>query len=92
MDDRMAVSLGASGKRYSQKRKIEKRQVVRKVGNRKIRNLFRLSTLGRFEEEHLLLDNGVVLEHGERAVRTGPDHGAVEARHRHGNQADGDGA
>jgi hypothetical protein len=25
-------------------------------------------------------------------VRTGPDHGAVKARHRHGDQADGDGA
>jgi hypothetical protein len=24
-------------------------------------------------------------------VRTGPDHGAIETRHRHGNQADGDG-
>ena len=83
---------GSSGKRYSQKRKIKKRQVVRKMGNRKAHHLFRLSTLGRLEEEHLLLHHGVVLEHGERAMRTGPDHGAVETCHRHGDQADGDGA
>lgn len=58
----------------------------------KLRNhLFRLSTLGRFKEKHLLLHDRIVLEHGERAVRTGPDHGAIETRHRHGNQADGDG-
>lgn len=62
------------------------------MGNRKAQHLFRLSTFGRLEEEHLLLHDGVVLEHGERAVRTGPDHGAVETCHRHGDQADGDGA
>lgn len=65
--------------------------VYRKSFSSSKTTLFRLSTLGRFKEKHLLLHDRIVLEHGERAVRTGPDHSAIETRHRHGNQADGDG-
>lgn len=46
-------------------------------------SLFVLSALGRFKEKHLLLDDGVVLHHAERAVHTWPDHRAVVARHGH---------
>lgn len=66
--------------------------VYRNRKSQRRNHLFRLSTLGRFKEKHLLLHDGIVLEHGERTVRTGPDHGTVETSHRHGNQADGDGA
>jgi len=52
--------------------------------------LFRLSTLGRLEEQHLLLDDGVVLDHTEGSVCSRPDHSAVVARHGHGDQPDGD--
>lgn len=79
-------------KRYSENAMVERWYVVKKDGKSLARHLFRLSTLGRLQEKHLFLHDGVVLEHGERAVRTGPDHGAVESRHRHGNQADGDSA
>lgn len=53
---------------------------------------FRLSTLRRLKEEHLLLHDGIVLQHAERAVRTRADHGAVVARHGHGDEPDGDGS
>lgn len=53
--------------------------------------LFVLPALGRFKEKHLLLDDGIVLHHAERAVHTRPDHCAVVARHGHGDQPDGDG-
>ena len=49
------------------------------------------STLGRLEEQHLLLHNGIVLEHAERAVRPGSNHRSEEAGHGHGNQANRDG-
>lgn len=54
--------------------------------------LFGLAALGRLEEKHLLLHDGVVLEHAERAVHARPDHRAVVARQSHGDQAHGDGA
>lgn len=55
-------------------------------------NLFGLAALGRFKEKHLLLHDGVVLEHAEGAVHTRPDHGAVVACQSHGDQAHGDSA
>lgn len=51
---------------------------------------FRLSSLGRLEEQHLLLHDGVVLEHAEGTVCTRPDQGAVVAGHGHGDQPDRD--
>ena len=55
------------------------------------RRLSGSSTLGRLEEQHLLLHNGIVLEHAERAVRPGSNHRSEEAGHGHGNQANRDG-
>lgn len=54
-----------------------------------MRGLFRLPALRRLEEKHLLLHDGVVLEHAERSVRARPDHRAVVARQGHGDQPDG---
>lgn len=53
---------------------------------------FRLPTLGRLKKEHLLLHHGIVLKHAERTVRARADHGAVVARHGHGDEPDGDGS
>lgn len=40
----------------------------------------------------MLLDDGIVLHHAERAVHTGSDQCAVVASHGHGDQPDGDGS
>lgn len=55
------------------------------------RRLSGSSTLGRLEEQHLLLHNGVVFEHAERAVRPGSNHRSKEAGHGHGNQTNRNG-
>lgn len=55
-------------------------------------HLFIAPTLGGLQEEHLLLNDGIILEHAERAVRPGADHCAEVASHGHGDEADGDGA
>lgn len=55
-------------------------------------DLFIPTTLRSLQEQDLLLHDGVVLEHAERAVRTGTDHRAIEAGHGHGDEAHGDGA
>lgn len=55
------------------------------------RRLSGSSTLGRLEEQHLLLHNGIVLEHAERAVCPGSNHRSKEAGHGHGNQANRNG-
>lgn len=60
----------------------------RKTSNR----LFVLSTLRRLKEKHLLLHDGIVLHHAERAVHTRPDHCAVVAGHGHGDEPDGNGS
>lgn len=57
----------------------------------KSNSLFVLSTLGRFKEKHLLLNDRVVLHHAERTVHTGADHRAVVTRHSHGDQPNGNG-
>ena len=49
------------------------------------------SPLGGLEEEDLLLDDGIVFEHAERAMGARADHGAVVAGQGHGDEADGDG-
>ena len=55
-------------------------------------HLFIAAALGSLQKEHLLLHDGIILQHAERAVRPGADHRAEVACHGHGDEADGDGA
>lgn len=64
-------------------------QISADAFNSGIKGLFRLPALRRLEEKHLLLHDGVVLEHAERSVRARPDYRAVVARQGHGDQPDG---
>jgi hypothetical protein len=83
-------SMGNRGRNPNHSRRKTNRPMIEDSKDRenedssaKQNSLFVLSALGRFKEKHLLLDDGVVLHHAERAVHTRPDHRAVVARHGH---------
>jgi hypothetical protein len=51
---------------------------------------FLFSTTLCLQEKHLLLNNGIVLEHAQRSVGTWPDECLIIACHRHADEPDGD--